>query len=58
MAETRPIQVGEVAPDFSLKGSLNSQVRLSDYRGRKTVVLSFHPLAFTFGADAPPGTGA
>lgn len=47
MTESRPIQVGEMAPDFSLKGSLGSQVRLSDYRGRKTVVLSFHPLAFT-----------
>ncbi len=47
MTEIRPIQVGEMAPDFSLKGSLGSQVHLSDYRGKKTVVLSFHPLAFT-----------
>jgi peroxiredoxin len=46
MAEARPIQVGETAPDFTLKGSLGSQVRLSELRG-KNVLLSFHPLAFT-----------
>jgi len=46
MAEVKPIQVGETAPDFTLKGSLGSQVRLSELRG-KNVLLSFHPLAFT-----------
>ncbi len=47
MSEQKPIQVGEPAPDFTLKGSLGSPVRLGDYLGKKTVVLSFHPLAFT-----------
>jgi len=47
MSEPKPIQVGEVAPDFTLRGSLGSKVTLSEFRGRKNVVLSFHPLAFT-----------
>ena len=47
MTEQRAIQVGDPAPDFTLKGSMGSQVTLSQYRGQKNVVLSFHPLAFT-----------
>lgn len=47
MTEQRPIQVGDMAPDFTLRGSLGSKVTLSEYRGTKNVVLSFHPLAFT-----------
>lgn len=47
MAAVEPIQVGEKAPDFTLRGSLGSKVTLSEYRGQKNVVLSFHPLAFT-----------
>jgi len=43
--QTPPLEVGAVAPDFSLPGStrygvLRDPVRLSDYRG-KTVVLAF-----------------
>jgi peroxiredoxin len=40
------VQVGQVAPDFSLKSHLGKPVRLSDYRG-KNVVLVFFPLAWT-----------
>lgn len=47
MSEQRRIQVGDHAPDFTLKGSLGSKVTLSDFLGKKNVVLSFHPLAFT-----------
>jgi peroxiredoxin len=47
MSEQKPIQVGERAPDFTLRGSLGSKVTLSDYLGQKNVVLEFHPLAFT-----------
>ena len=41
------IAAGAVAPDFSLPNQARETVRLSDYRGRKHVVLGFHPLAFT-----------
>ena len=47
MAEQKPIPIGAPAPDFTLRGSLGSKVTLSEYRGKKNVVLSFHPLAFT-----------
>jgi len=47
MTEQKPIQIGDTAPDFTLRGSLGSKVTLSEYRGKKNVVLSFHPLAFT-----------
>ena len=40
------IQVGEVAPDFSLYNSDKNKVTLSDYRGNN-VLLLFFPLAFT-----------
>jgi len=39
--------VGETAPDFTLKDQDGKEVRLSDFRGRKNVVLAFFPLAFT-----------
>jgi peroxiredoxin len=40
-------KVGEEAPDFSLKTHLDSEVKISDFRGKKNVVLAFFPLAFT-----------
>jgi mycoredoxin-dependent peroxiredoxin len=42
-----PIEVGAEAPDFLLKDQNNQEVRLSDFRGRKNVLLVFYPLAFT-----------
>ena len=39
--------VGDEAPDFTLKSHLDKDVHLSDYRGKKNVVLAFFPLAFT-----------
>jgi mycoredoxin-dependent peroxiredoxin len=42
-----PIEVGAVAPDFALKDQNNQEVRLSDFRGRRNVLLVFYPLAFT-----------
>ena len=41
------IAVGSDAPDFELRNHTGGKVRLSDYRGKKHVVLAFHPLAFT-----------
>jgi peroxiredoxin len=43
------LKVGDVAPDFTLPDSSNKPVKLSDFRGKKTVVLAFFPAAFTGG---------
>jgi peroxiredoxin len=42
-------EVGDKAPDFELKSHLvkDKTVRLSDFRGKKNVVLAFYPLACT-----------
>jgi len=41
------IAVGAEAPDFVLKDQNNQEVRLSDFRDKKHVLLVFYPLAFT-----------
>ncbi|MBI4057613.1 MAG: redoxin domain-containing protein [Elusimicrobia bacterium] len=41
---TEPIAVGSIAPEFTLKDQNNQDFRLSDYRGKKPVVLFFYPL--------------
>jgi peroxiredoxin len=41
------VRKGQEAPDFSLTAIDGSQVRLSDYRNRKNVMLSFIPAAWT-----------
>jgi peroxiredoxin len=41
------LAVGTPAPDFALPNQHRQLVRLSDFRGRKHVVVAFHPLAFT-----------
>lgn len=46
-SEVVPLQAGSVAPDFVLKDQNNQEVRLSDFRGAKNVLLVFYPLAFT-----------
>ena len=43
------LKVGDEAPDFTLTGTHGKPVKLSDYRGKKTVVLAFFPAAFTGG---------
>jgi len=45
--EVSPLEVGSVAPDFVLKDQNNQEVRLSEFRGHKGVMLVFYPLAFT-----------
>ena len=37
------IKVGDTAPDFSLPDRTGKTVRLSDFRGKKAVVLYFYP---------------
>jgi peroxiredoxin len=41
------LRPGDEAPDFELRSHRGGTVRLSDFRGKKNVVLAFHPLAFT-----------
>ncbi|SNQ46198.1 putative Peroxiredoxin [Frankia canadensis] len=41
------VEVGSVAPDFSLKDQNNETITLSDFRGKRNVVLLFYPLTFT-----------
>lgn len=41
------IHQGDEAPDFELSDSTGQPVRLSDYRGKKAVVLVFYPFAFS-----------
>jgi peroxiredoxin len=49
------LQVGDDAPDFELpatgdgagKGGPKKKVKLSDYRGKKNVMIAFFPAAFT-----------
>jgi len=39
-----PIAVGAAAPDFVLKDQSQKEVKLSDFAGKKNVVLVFYPL--------------
>ncbi len=47
LTETPTLKVGDMAPDFTLPTSNNENVTLSDYRGKKNVVLAFFPFAFS-----------
>lgn len=41
------VKVGDVAPDFKLRAVNGGEVALKQFRGRKNVVISFVPAAFT-----------
>jgi AhpC/TSA family len=43
------LKVGDQAPDFTLNDTEGQPVKLSDFRGKKNVVLAFYVLAFTGG---------
>ena len=46
------LKVGDLAPDFELpavEGDQRLNIKLSDFRGKKNVVLAFYVLAFTGG---------
>jgi peroxiredoxin len=46
-AETATLKVGDIAPDFTLNTEHKEQWRLSNFRGKKNVVLAFVPFAFS-----------
>jgi mycoredoxin-dependent peroxiredoxin len=41
------INVGDTAPDFTLRDQNNEEVTLSSFRGKQAVLMIFYPLAFT-----------
>ncbi len=47
------INVGDIAPDFTAPGVVTKpdvyrlDIKLSEYRGKKNVLLAFHSFAFT-----------
>ena len=49
------LKVGQAAPDFTLTSSISgpdgrkTRYKLSDFKGKKTVVLAFYVFAFTGG---------
>lgn len=46
------LKEGEMAPDFTVAGRMNTSgkdIKLSDFRGKKNVILAFFPAAFTGG---------
>jgi cytochrome oxidase Cu insertion factor (SCO1/SenC/PrrC family) len=49
VAPTTHLKIGDMAPDFALKDTTGKEVKLSDFRGKKSVVLAFYVLAFTGG---------
>lgn len=42
-----PLQVGDRAPDFTLRDQHGAEFRLSAYAGEKAVLLVFYPFAFS-----------
>lgn len=48
-AQANALEVGELAPDFTLPGTDNKTYRLSDYQGKQAVVLAWFPKAYTSG---------
>jgi peroxiredoxin len=47
-----PFKVGDTAPDFTFSAGAASNrvaVKLSDFRGKKNVIVAFFPAAFTGG---------
>src|SRR5918996_1258718 len=48
-AQTVELKVGDMAPNFTLPASDGKTYTLSDFRGKKAVVLAWFPKAFTQG---------
>lgn len=52
-AQTAPpathLKVGDPAPDFTVQSTAGGNFKLSDYKGKQTVVVAFMPAAFSGG---------
>jgi len=48
-AQNAELQVGDIAPDFTLQASDGNTYTLSDFRGKQAVVVAWFPKAFTSG---------
>ncbi len=44
-----PAEIGDVAPDFKLPSVSEGDITLSQFKGEKSVILSFHVFDFTSG---------
>jgi peroxiredoxin Q/BCP len=51
-ALAQELKVGDQAPDFNLQGSDGKMYKLSDFKGKKPVVVAWFPKAFTGGCTA------
>lgn len=49
VVQAADLKPGDPAPDFELPGSDGKTYRLSDFRGKKAVVIAWFPKAFTGG---------
>ena len=53
LGQTPPVKthlkVGDAAPDFTLRATDGKGYKLSDFKGKKNVVLAIYVLAFTGG---------
>ena len=53
LGQTPPVKthlkVGDTAPDFTLRATDGKSYKLSDFKGKKNVVLAIYVLAFTGG---------
>ena len=49
LASPAELKIGDRAPEFALPDQQGQVVKLSDFKGKKNVVLAFYVLAFTGG---------
>ncbi len=49
VVQAEELTVGDAAPDFELPGSDGKTYKLSDFKGKKAVVIAWFPKAFTGG---------
>lgn len=47
--ESKMLKVGDVAPQFELKGSDGKTYKLSDFNGKSAVIVAWYPKALTGG---------
>jgi peroxiredoxin len=43
------LRIGDIAPDFSLPATTKEKITLSEYRGKKNIVVAFYGMDFTPG---------